>query len=201
MCTPACTRAHGGGRASERARARSLARVAVVVGNYSGQLDIPRAYKHARTHAHGCRRSADPISDYARARPPSIANREGNPIARFWNTHDVASQSDARPTRRGPQAGDLSDTSTTEIAIIADTMNRLSTFAPASRCSFASRSVVHDNGGGYRCDRWTQSSAPTFFPFCLTRCASSFFAKSEMRPQERAMRSTCDELFTGLITR
>jgi len=34
---------------TRRQTASALARVAVV-GNYSGQLDIPRAYKHARTH-------------------------------------------------------------------------------------------------------------------------------------------------------
>lgn len=42
--------------------------------NYSGQLDIPRAYKHARTHASvpipspSSRCSANPIFDYATMR-------------------------------------------------------------------------------------------------------------------------------------
>lgn len=76
--------------------------------NYSGQLDIPRAYKHARTHtsvrrSHSLRVSprcsANPIFDYATMLARSAIG-EGNPIARFWNTHDACSRSGSAPARR-----------------------------------------------------------------------------------------------------
>lgn len=67
--------------------------------NYSGQLDIPRAYKHARTHTSApirfppCSPGVPPIRSLITRRcARSIGNREGNPIARSWNTHDAAAK-------------------------------------------------------------------------------------------------------------
>lgn len=90
-----------------RTRARTYTHVYIqyrpVANNYSGQLDIPRAYKRAHAHERADsiptylsvlfrRCSADLIFDYATMRSLDRQSR-GKSGARFWNTHDASTSS------------------------------------------------------------------------------------------------------------